>query len=483
MEPAPAYQNLIDGKWSEEPSGARFDVTDPATDRVVASVPDAGADTTKRAIDAARRALPGWSRTPAPERARLLRRAAELMARDRERLALLMTREQGKPLKESSGEIDYAASFLSWNAGEAERIAGETVPASVPGKRLVVIRQPAGVVATITPWNFPSAMITRKLGPALAAGCTCVVKPAEQTPLSALALGELLLEAGFPSGSVNIVTGEPAPIARTMLEHPAIRVLSFTGSTEVGRRLIEGSSANITRLALELGGHAPVLVFDDADPVLAAEQTMLAKFRNAGQTCICPNRIYVQAGIYDRFMEAFCARVASLRVGIGTDEDTDIGPLIDDDAVAKVRAHIADALDKGGRAVVGGAMATTPEGCADRFHEPTVIEGFTPEMDLACAETFGPVAPVARFAHEQEAIDAANDSVYGLAAYFFTRDNARLIRVAEALEYGVIGANDGRPSAAQIPFGGFKCSGIGREGGRHGIEEFLETKLVSIGLG
>jgi len=346
----------------------------------------------------------------------------------------------------------------------------------------VVVHQPVGVVATITPWNFPAAMIARKLGPALAAGCACVVKPAEQTPLSALALGELLVEAGFPPGVVNIVTGEPEPIADTMLGSPTVRALSFTGSTPVGKSLIAKSAQHVTRLSLELGGHAPLIVFDDAELDRAVEHAVAAKFRNAGQTCICPNRLYVQEGIYDAFLRAFRERVEALRVGVGTDERTDIGPLINDEAVAKVRAHIEDAVGKGGGVLCGGGPAPAPDGCVDRFFQPTIIEGFTPEMDLACAETFGPVAPIRRFSTEDEAVELANDSRYGLASYFFTRDHARLIRVAEALEYGIVGANDGRPSAAQIPFGGFKESGLGREGGHFGIEEFLETKIVSIGL-
>ncbi len=471
---------LIGGKWIDE-SPRRIDVVNPATDEVIASVPALGARETQQAIEAAAAALPEWRSRAAKDRSEPLRRLAEFMLRDRERLAHLMTLENGKPLVESRGEITYAASFLEWSAEEAKRIYGETVPASTADKRILVLKQPVGVAAAITPWNFPAAMMTRKLGPALAAGCTMVIKPAEQTPLSALALGELAFEAGIPHGAINIITGDPEPIADEMLSNALVRKLSFTGSTDVGRLLMQKASQNITRLSLELGGHAPLIVFDDAELDQAVAGCIASKFRNSGQTCVCANRIFVQDNIYDTFVAKLQSAVEMLRVAPGLAEGSQVGPLIDDAAMMKVEAHVADALAKGATLRTGGRRIAI-DGCADRFYQPTILEGMTSEMLISREETFGPVAPIRRFSSESEAIELANDSPYGLAAYFFTRDASRLIRVAEALDYGIVGANDGLPSTAQAPFGGTKHSGIGREGGKWGLEEYLEVKYVSIGL-
>lgn len=418
---------------------------------------------------------------PATQRGTLLSRLAALMHRDRDRLAKLMTAEQGKPLAEASGEIAYAASFLEWAAEEGKRLLGDIIPASVADKRILVIRQPVGVTAIITPWNFPAAMITRKLGPALAVGCTVVIKPAEETPLSALAIGELACEAGFPDGVINIVTGDPREIGDVLFDDPRIRKLSFTGSTEVGRLLMSKASKNLLRLSLELGGHAPFLVFDDADMERAVSAAVACKFRNAGQTCICANRFYVQAGVYDEFQARFAKAVDGMVVGDGAMQGTQIGPLINDQAMAKVQQHVDDALSNGASLVTGGKRIHMP-GLADRFYQPTLLGGMTPDMLVAREETFGPVAPMARFEHEQEVIEQANASPFGLAAYFFTRDASRLMRVAEALEYGIIGANDGGPSTAQAPFGGVKHSGFGREGGKYAMDEYTEIKYISWGL-
>ncbi len=470
---------LIEGEWVEAEGGRRIGVTDPATDEAFASVPDGGGVEANQAIDAAARAGEGWRGRPAGERCDAVARLGELMMRDQDRLGALMTREQGKPLREARGEIVYAASFLKWAAGEGVRLTGEIVPGGSVEKRVLTLRQPVGVCGIITPWNFPSAMITRKLGPALACGCSVVVKPAELTPLSALAIGELCDEADIPAGVVNIVTGDAASIGKAMFAHDAVRKVSFTGSTAVGSKLIEQSAERVVNLSLELGGHAPLLVFDDADLDLAVEQAVAAKFRNGGQTCIAPNRIYVQSGVYSEFRDAFVEKVRSLRVGIGTDESVDVGPMINDAAIEKIETHVSDAKSKGAELLCGGERVSV-EGCADQFYAPTVLDGFTSEMTLSCEETFGPVAPLARFEKEEEGIALANHSVYGLAAYFFTQNASRLTRAAEALEYGIVGANDGLPSAAQAPFGGFKRSGLGREGGRWVMDEYTETKYVSL---
>lgn len=473
--------NLIDGEWVGVSGAGSLEVTNPATDAVIASVPRLGREQVSRAIGAASDAWPAWRALPAAERGAKVARLAELMRRDIDRLSALMTAEQGKPLAEARGEIGYAASFLEWAAEEGKRVYGEIIPASTASKRLLVLRQPVGVCAIITPWNFPAAMITRKLGPALAAGCTAVIKPAEHTPLSAIAIGELSVEAGIPAGVVNIVTGDAETIGDTLLDDPRVRKLSFTGSTEVGRILMKKASKNVLRLSMELGGHAPFIVFDDADIEQAVAAAVACKFRNAGQTCICANRFYVQDGVFDSFMDGFAGAISELVVGEGTGDGVTVGPLINDDAVRKVEEHVEDARSKGASVRTGGERVRL-DGLADRFYAPTLLEGMTGEM-LACREeTFGPVAPVRRFTEERQAIEWANDSEFGLAAYFFTRDASRLMRVAEALEYGIVGANDGAPSTAQAPFGGVKSSGFGREGGKYVMDEYTELKYVSWGL-
>jgi succinate-semialdehyde dehydrogenase/glutarate-semialdehyde dehydrogenase len=471
-------RNLIAGEWLEADRGGTLEVTNPANDQVIARVPDCGAAETRRAIAAASAAFPEWRDRPAVERSRLLRRLADLMTAHQERLARLLTSEQGKPLAEARGEIAYAASFIEWAAEEAKRVCGDIIPASVADKRLLVLRQPVGVAAAITPWNFPTAMIARKLGPALAAGCTLVAKPAEETPLSALALGELILEAGFPAGTVNIVTGDAEAIGEELLSNPLVRKLSFTGSTEVGQLLMRKAARNLTRLSLELGGHAPFIVFDDADVEAAIAGALATKFRNMGQTCICANRFYVQEGVYDGFVAGMQRAVQKMKIGPGSDEGVQVGPLINDAAVAKVQQHVEDAVAHGAALRTGGRLRPI-NGLAPRFFEPTILERVTPEMLVSREETFGPVAPVRRFRHDQEAVDWANDSPYGLAAYFYTRDASRLMRVAEGLEYGIVGANDGGPSTAQAPFGGMKRSGFGREGGRYVMDEYVQIKYVS----
>lgn len=472
---------FIAGEFVGADSGATIEVRNPATGELIAKVPDCGAAEAWRAIEAAAKALPAWRATPAPQRAKALRAMGEMMLRDQERLAGLMTAEQGKPLAESRGEIAYAASFLEWSAGEAVRIYGETIPASVSGKRILILRQPVGVCAAITPWNFPSAMITRKLGPALAAGCTMLIKPPAQTPLSALAIAELAVEAGVPSGVIGIITGDSRAIGGEIFRHEAVRKVSFTGSTEVGKVLMGQAADRVVKLSLELGGHAPFLVFDDADLDKAVDGCIATKFRNAGQTCICANRILVQDAIHDEFVKRLTAKVAALKVGPGTQEGVSIGPLIDDAAVEKAAAHVADARSRGGKVLHGGEPVKI-QGHTSRFFAPTVIDNANPEMLCFREETFGPVLPIMRFSTEEEAVRVANDTPYGLAAYFYTQNASRLIRVAEALDYGIVGANDAAPSTAQAPFGGMKQSGIGREGGKWGVDEYLETKYVSWGI-
>lgn len=470
---------LIGGAWVGALAGGGVEVRNPSTDELIATVPEGDAQDATRAIDAAAAALPAWRALTGIERSRHLRRLFDLMMRDQDRLARIMTLELGKPVPEARGEIAYAAGFIEWSAEEAKRVYGEVVQAFVPDKRLIVIRQPIGVTAAITPWNFPAAMIARKLGPALAAGCTMVVKPASKTPLTALALGELAVEAGIPAGVINVLPGKARAIAATLLADPRVRALSFTGSTEVGKELMVMAAQHVTKLGLELGGHAPALVFDDADLDAAVAGAMASKFRNAGQTCICANRVYVQSGIHDRFVAALAAATAGLSVGDGFEPGVVIGPLVDDRAVAKVEEHVADAVAGGATVVTGGRRLPPAPGHADRFYAPTILSGVRPAMRIMTEETFGPVAPVIRFDDEAEAIRMANDTPYGLAAYLFTRDASRLMRVAEALEFGIIGANDGLPSTPQVPFGGFKESGLGREGGKWGLEEYLETKTIS----
>ncbi|MCA9293968.1 MAG: NAD-dependent succinate-semialdehyde dehydrogenase [Phycisphaerales bacterium] len=471
-------KNLVNGQWIDADSGATFAVTNPANDEVIAHVPNVGQAETTRAIDAAALAKPAWAHRPAHERATLLRDLARLMRRDTDRLARLMTLEQGKPLAEARGEIAYAVSFLEWSAEEGKRVYGEIIPASHADKRILVLRQPVGVCAVITPWNFPTAMITRKLGPALAAGCTVVIKPSEETPLSAVAIGELACEAGIPAGVINIVTGDPETIGNVLTDDLRVRKLSFTGSTAVGQLLVAKAAKNVMRISMELGGHAPFIVFDDADIELAVQSAMACKFRNAGQTCICANRFYVQAGVYDAFRARLGRAMKDIVVGEGTREGVQVGPLINDAAINKVEGHVENARENGARVDLGGSRVRLA-GLANRFYAPTLIDGLTTDMRMAREETFGPVAALAVFGDEREIIERANDTEYGLAAYFFTRDASRLMRVAEALDYGIVGANDAAPSTAQAPFGGVKRSGIGREGGHHVMDEYTEIKYVS----
>ena len=473
-------QALIGGAWCDADSGAAFDVTNPASGERLARVPDMGAAETRRAIEAADRAWPGWRGKTAKERAAVLRKWFELMLAHADDLALLMTSEQGKPYAEAKGEVLYAASFVEWFAEEAKRVYGDTIPATQPDKRLIVVKQPIGVCAAITPWNFPAAMIARKVAPALAAGCTVVVKPAEQTPLTALALAELAQRAGFPAGVFNVVTGAAASspkIGGELTGNPIVRKLSFTGSTEVGRLLMAQCAPTIQKVSLELGGNAPLIVFDDADLDAAVEGALASKYRNTGQTCVCANRLLVQDGIYDAFAARLAEAVKKMKVGPGTEAGVLQGPLIDAQALAKVEEHIADALAKGAKVLTGGRR----HALGGTFYEPTVIAGVTPDMKCAREETFGPVAPPVRFQTEAEAIAMANDTEFGLAAYFFSRDVARCFRVAEALEYGMVGVNTGIMSNEVAPFGGVKQSGIGREGSKYGIEEYLEIKYLCFG--
>lgn len=453
-------------------------VANPATGAVVARVPRLGASETRAAIEAATAAMPAWASRTAKDRAVILRRWFELILAHQDDLAAIMTAEQGKPLKESRGEIAYAASFIEWFAEEGKRVYGDVTPSHAPDKRIMVLKQPIGVTAAITPWNFPAAMITRKAGPALAAGCAMVLKPAEQTPLSALALAVLAEEAGVPKGLFSVLTGEAAEIGSEMTANPMVAKLSFTGSTVIGKLLMAQCAGTVKKVSLELGGNAPFIVFDDADIEEAVEGVIESKFRNAGQTCVSANRIFVQEGIYDSFVEKLAAAARKLRVGNGADADIDIGPLIDEAAVAKVEAHLTDALAHGGRLLTGG----TRHALGRTFFEATVIADVTPRMAVAKEETFGPLAPVFRFRDEADAIALANDTRFGLASYLYTRDIGRVWRVAEALEYGIVGINTGIISTEVAPFGGIKESGTGREGSRYGIDDYLEIKYLCIGL-
>lgn len=472
-------QAFIGGVWSDAADGAVFDVVNPATGDVLARVPDMGASDTERAIAEAKAAMPAWAALPAKGRAQVLRRWYELIMANQEELARLLTAEMGKPLAEARGEVAYGASFIEWFAEEARRVYGDVIPSNNTGSRITVIRQPVGVVAAITPWNFPIAMITRKVGPALAAGCSIVVKPAEDTPLSALAIAALAAEAGVPAGVLNIVTTRrSAEVGETMTASPVVRKLSFTGSTRVGKILMAQCAATVKKVSLELGGNAPFIVFDDADLDAAVEGAMASKFRNAGQTCVCANRILVQAGVHDVFVEKLAAAVrAQLKVGDGAKAGTTIGPLINDAAAKKVNGMVDDALAKGAVAVPDLPQAAA----GPRFVAPAILTGVGGDMDMLENEIFGPVAPIQKFETEAEAIQLANDTPYGLSAYFYARDYARITRVSEALEAGIVGINEGIISTEVAPFGGVKESGLGREGSRYGIEDYLEMKYLCLG--
>lgn len=471
------------GRWTEAASGKRFAVKNPATGEIIATVPDAGAEDARAAIEAAHTAFADWSSMPAHVRARLMRKVYDGIMKSLDRLARVLTEENGKPLAEAKGEIINGAEYLNWYAEEARRVYGEVIPSSSKRTRIWVLRQPVGVAAAITPWNFPSSMITRKIAPALAAGCTVVVKPAEQTPLSALLLGEIIAEAGLPAGVVNIITTkDPAAVAQEFLTNRLVRKISFTGSTEVGKYLMQGSAAQMKRVSMELGGHAPFIVFDDADLDAAVQGALASKFRNAGQTCICANRIYVQESVAEAFTQRLAEAVRSLRVGNGLEEGTTVGPLIDEAAYEKVEEHVSDARSKGARVVTGGQRLTEGDLARGFFYAPTLLDQVTDDMRIVREETFGPVAPIIPFRTEDEVIQRANDTNYGLAAYVFTRSLGRTMRISEALEYGMVGVNDSLLAVPQAPFGGIKESGIGREGGHHGLDDYLEYKYLSVVL-
>ncbi|MCZ8376193.1 MAG: NAD-dependent succinate-semialdehyde dehydrogenase [Beijerinckiaceae bacterium] len=468
---------LVDGQWIAADSGRTIAVTDPATGETIGTIPNAGQAETRRAIEAAHAAFPAWRARTAAERAALLLKLAELIRQNSEALAHLLTQEQGKPLAEARGEIGSSAAYVQWFAEEARRAYGEVVPSPWADRRILVTREPVGVVGAITPWNFPSSMIGRKLGAALAAGCTIVIKPADLTPYSGLAWGVLCAEAGIPAGVVNIVTGDAPAIGAELTSNPLVRKITFTGSTPVGKLLAQQSAGTMKRISMELGGNAPFIVFDDADLERAVQGALQAKYRNAGQTCVCTNRFYVQAGIHDAFARRFAEEVAKMRVGSGFETGVQIGPLIDSRALAKVKAHLDDILARGGEVVTGGkghALGGT-------FFEPTVVKNVPQGARVATEETFGPLAPIFRFETEAEVIGLANATEYGLAAYFYTRDLARAFRVSEALKYGMVGVNEGLITTEVAPFGGVKESGVGREGSRHGLEDYLDMKYVCLG--
>lgn len=470
-------QCYIDGKWVDADSGKTIDVTNPATGEVIGTIPNMGAAETKRAIEAANKAWPAWRKKTAKERANLLRKWFDLMMAAQEDLAVILTAEQGKPLAEAKGEIAYGAAYIEWFAEEAKRIYGDIIPPHQGDKRIVVTKEPIGVVAAITPWNFPNAMGTRKAAPAMAAGCPVVMKPATQTPFSTLAIAVLAERAGIPAGVLNVVTGSASAIGGEMTSNPIVRKLTFTGSTEIGKILVKQCADTLKRTSMELGGNAPFIVFDDADLDAAVEGAMLSKFRNTGQTCVCANRIYVQDKVYDAFTEKLKAAVAKMKIGDGLKGETQQGPLIDMKAVAKVEEHIADAVAKGAKIAAGGKR----HALGGSFFEPTILTDVTPQMAVAREETFGPLAPLFRFKTEEEVIQMANDTEFGLASYFYARDLGRVWRVAEAVEYGIVGINTGIISSEVAPFGGVKESGNGREGSKYGIEDYLEIKYMCMG--
>ncbi|MFT4027531.1 MAG: NADP-dependent succinate-semialdehyde dehydrogenase [Novosphingobium sp.] len=471
-------QCYIDGKWCDADSGGTINVTDPGTGEVLGTVPNMGQAETERAIDAAERALPAWRSKTAGERAKILRRFFDLMIAGQDDLGELLTREQGKPLSEAKGEIAYSASFIEWFAEEGKRAYGDVIPAHAADRRIVVLKQPIGVVAAITPWNFPSAMIGRKIGPALAAGCTVVLKPASATPYSALALAQIAEEAGIPAGVFSVVTGSARAIGGELTRNPKVRKLTFTGSTEIGVQLMRECAETVKKVSMELGGNAPFLVFDDADVDAAVEGALVSKFRNNGQTCVCTNRFYVQDGVYDEFVGKLAKRVGAMKVGYGMEDGVLLGPLIDEAAVEKVEEHLENALAGGATVLTGGKRSAL----GGTFFEPTVVADVKADMLLAREETFGPLAGVIRFKDEDEAIRLANDSEFGLASYFYARDLSRVWRVGEALEAGIVGINTGLISTEVAPFGGIKQSGLGREGSKHGLDDYMEIKYLCMGL-
>jgi len=472
------FQNkcYIDGNWIDSKNKKTIEVNNPADFKVIGTVPNCGSEDTKFAIEAAHNALPNWKSKTAKERSQLLRKWFDLIILNQEDLAKIMTIEQGKPLNESRGEIIFGASFIEYYAEEGKRVYGETIPDPLPDRRIVVIKQPIGVVAAITPWNFPSAMITRKAGPALAVGCTIVVKPASQTPYSALALAVLAEEAGIPKGVINILTGSAKEIGLELSTNPIVKKLSFTGSTEVGKILLAQSSSTVKKVSMELGGHAPFIVFDDANIDEAVIGAMQSKFRNTGQTCVCANRMFIHENIYDEFIKKFTESVGKIKVGNGMEDGVSSGPLIDEYSLAKVKKHVADAIKNGAKIAIGGEM----HALGGNFYQPTILSNVSTKAIITREETFGPVAPVYKFSTEKEVIKMANDTPYGLASYFYSRDIGRIWRVSEALEYGMIGVNTGLTSKAEIPFGGIKESGLGREGSRFGIDEYLEVKYINM---
>ena len=466
----------INGEWVEADSKDAISVNNPATLKEIGTVPKCGKEETKNAIDAANTAWPQWKSTSARERSNILRKWFDLIIANKEELAQIMTIEQGKPINESRGEIVYGASFIEWFAEEAKRVYGDTIPDPLTDRRIVVLKQPVGVVASITPWNFPNAMITRKCAPALAVGCPVVIKPASQTPYSALALAALAEEAGFPKGTLNVITGKASEIGDELATNPIIRKLSFTGSTEIGKVLMAKCAGTVKKVSMELGGHAPFIVFDDANIDDAVAGAMQSKFRNTGQTCVCANRVYVQEKVYDEFCEKFVEAVSKMKVGDGLEEDVTSGPLIDESSLNKVEEHVQDAVQMGAKVAIGGSKHSL----GMNFYQPTILTDVTPQAKITFEETFGPVAPVYKFKDENEVIELANNSPYGLASYFYSRDIGRVWRVAEALEYGMVGVNTGLTSKAEAPFGGIKESGLGREGSKYGIDDFIEIKYVNM---
>lgn len=470
------YQLFIDGKWTDSVSEERFEIINPATEEVVASTSYGDERDAKLAIDAAQKAFSTWSKMPVKERSVILLKIYNLMMERQELLASTISREMGKPIKEARGEVKTAAEFLAWNAEEARRTYGETIPAPTKDKRLITVHQPIGVVAAITPWNFPLTMVTRKIAPALAVGCPVVFKPASQTIGSAVQFFKIAEEAGMPPGAINLVMGKSREISAEFLSNPAVKKITFTGSTEVGKQLLRGAADQVKKVSMELGGHAPFIVFEDADIEAAVEGAIISKFRNAGQTCICANRIYVQSSVLNKFISIVKEKVNQMVIGEGLNEETDIGPVINAEAIEKVEEHVLDAVTKGAQLVTGGKKWKAKKGF---FYEPTVLANANDEMKITTEETFGPVAPIYSFESEEEVLQRANNTIYGLAAYYYTKDLARSYRVYEGLEYGIIGCNDPIPSVVEGPFGGFKQSGMGKEGGPQGIYEFLETKFVS----